>query len=636
MKHLSIEDKLAIVLVSLGAILRIYNFNEWSLSNDELSALTRLKFDSFNEMIEKGVRTNDMHPAGVQAFLWFWTHLFGVSVTVVRLPFVLLGVLSIPLFYMTGRNFFGKVPALMATAVFAALQFPILYAQLARPYSPGLFFSLLTAYAWSEIVWKDVTWKWKNGLLFILGATGCMYTHYFSFLFAGLVGLTGLVYLKGTALRNYIFCGIAMFLLYIPNVSVFISQFSIGGLGGPEGWLGPPEKDALWRYLVFCLNDSFFLSIFFIAVGILFYVQYKNGQVWTSHHTVALVLFLMPALVAYFYSIIKNPVFQYSILLFSFPFLLLLLFAGFKPAQLKSIHLVFVILVFLITVYSTVVANGFYSYQFFAPFKNVAEKCALYTLKYKDEKVDATVNVIHPDYIHYYSEKLTPRVDYLQYLCNRPDHFLELKKLVETSGAGVFIHAWSNNYHAPETEMIIQEEFPFLIEKDSFFNAGVLVYTKDSLLKRVAEPTVLYEVKSGFEDNVWTSDSLSKTDSISFSGAYAMIVNETREYGPGIKERAENIGFKKGTTFQMKCRYLSPVPLRDFKAVVSIDRNGTSIIWRGYPFNLYPSRASEWTSFYAGYKLQEEILPDDVVSVYFYNPAREKVWIDELEFRVLP
>jgi hypothetical protein len=633
---LSIEDKLAILLITTGAALRFYNFNEWSLSNDELSALTRLKYDTYGEMIEKGVRTNDMHPIGVQSFLWMWTHLFGNSVTAVRLPFVIFGIFSIPLFYLTGRNFFGKPAAVMATAVFSALQFPILYAQLARPYSPGLFFSLLTVYAWSNIVWKDVEWKWKNGLLFIVGGVGCMYSHYFSFMFAGIVGLFGFFYLKKAAWKYYIGCGIAMMVLYIPNGNVFISQFSIGGLGGPEGWLGPPEKDALWKYILFCLNDSIGLFFFLFSAAVVIFLRYKNQSSRTTRHIAAFAFFALPALIAYFYSVFVNPVFQYSILLFSFPFLILWMFSWFTPVSFKAKEYLLIVVVFLATVFSTVVANGFYSWQFFAPFSNVAERCARYTAKYRDENPVATVNVIHPDYILYYSESLKPKVQFKQFICNRPEHFLELKKIVAETEADCFIHAWSNNYHAPETEMIIEEVFPYLIEKDSFFNAGVLVYSKDSTLNRVTRPVSLYEVHSGFEDNNWTSDSLFKTDSISFSGKFCMQLNEAMEFSPGIKDRAENIGCRKGSTFQLKCRYFSLDTLTELKAVISIDRNGTSLIWRGYNLSLYPSKKGEWTTFYSGYKFQEEILPDDIVSVYFYNPAKEQVWIDDIGFKMLP
>ncbi len=636
MFRFSIEDKIAFVIIIAGSLLRFYNFDGWSLSNDELSALTRLKYDSFSEMIEKGVRTNDMHPPGVQSFLWVWTHLFGTADSIVRLPFVLAGALSVWLFYLTGIRFFGKPAALLSTAAFAALQFPLLYSQLARPYSPGLFFSLLTVYAWSGLLWKDKKWNWKNAFLFITGGVGCMYSHYFSFMFAGLVGILGLFFLKKERWIAYIACGMAMFVFYIPALNVLVTQFSIGGLGGPEGWLGPPSKDALWKYLLFCLNDSLPLLLFYILFSSIVLILYRRNQVWSKQHTVSLILFISPALIAYYYSVYRNPVFQYSILLFNFPFLLLLLFSWFQPLQFTSKHVLPLLLIFCITLYSTVFANHFYSHQFFAPFSDVAEKCAFYTEKYEEAGVDATINVIHPDYIKHYSGKLKPVVKFLQYECNRPEQLIELKKLLADSRARCFIHAWSNNYHAPETDLMIKEYFPFLVEKDSFFNAGVLVYSKDSTLKRISEPPPLYEVSTGFEDNAWTADTLFKTDSIFCSGKKSMIISESTEFSPGIKDRAENIGFEKGAVFLLNFKYFSHRTTSELKVVVSVDRNGETILWRGYPLHLYPPARSGWTTYYAGYKLQENILADDFVSVYFYNPQKERVWIDELSFRVFP
>ena len=636
MKNLSLEDKWAVLVLLVAAVLRFYNYADWSMSNDELSALTRLQFDSFGEMIQKGVRDNDMHPMGVQSFLWVWTHWFGLNETAVRLPFVVLGIGSVWLFYLTGRNFFGKSSALAAMAVFAALQFPILYSQLARPYSPGLFFSLLTAYAWSNIVWVNKEWRWRDGILFILGAVGCMYSHYFSFMFAGFVGLAGLIYLRGADLRKYLLCGVLMFLAYIPNVDVFIAQFSIGGLGGPEGWLGPPGKDALWKYVLYGLNDSLWLLLVLVGVALLFGRLYPKQDGLRSKRVMAFLFFILPALVAYFYSILKNPVFQYSILLFSFPFLLLWLFSWFQPAQWKMRETGIVVALLVLVSFSTVVAERFYSTQFFAPFKDVAEKCGAYQEKYKSKGTVVTVNVINKNYIHYYSERIQPSLNFSQYICNQTAHYVELKKIVDTSSARVFIHGWSNNYHAPETELIIAEKFPFLIERDTFFNAGVMVYSKDSTLGRIAEPVPVYSFRNDFEKEPWGNDSLNKSSAESFSGEYSLPMTDAKEFSPAIESRAENAGVEKGATFLFTCKYLSAASLAEMKLVVEVKRGEEIVLWRGYALNSFPAVNGEWTSFYAGYSFQEDIQPDDVMKAYIYNPNKEKAFIDDVDFRILP
>ncbi len=635
MKRFSLEDKIVVLLVFIGAMFRFYNYSSWSLSNDELSAITRLKFGSFSEMIEQGVRLTDMHPIGVQSFLWGWTHVFGVEESMLRLPFVLLGVACIPLLYLSCKNFFGRFPALLATTVFVGLEFPILYSQLARPYSPGLFFSLLVLYSWSHMMWKSNSWNWKIATLFIIGGIGCMYSHYFSFLFAAIVGLAGIFIIQKQFKVNYFVCGILMFLFYIPNLNVFLYQFSIGGLGGAEGWLGPPEADAIWKYILYCFNESVFLLLSLVSLVIIMFFVFKVKFTWKMQHSMALLFFLLPALIAYFYSVYKNPVFQYSILLFSFPCLLMLMFSWLDSPKFSNNNFAFLTISFLLVSYNTVIAERFYSKQNFAPFKLVAEKIAAYNSKYGVNKTISTVNVIHPNYIHYYSDRFPTSPQFYQYICNRASQFVELKQMLDTSSAQTMIHGWSNNYHAPEVEMIIAEKFPFLVQYDQFFNAGVMVYSKDSSLALANAPKIIATITNDFEVVNWPDDDKFRTDSVSANGQWSMRMNADEEYSSTFRSNAANLGLTKGTVYQISCEYLADSVLADVVCVVSIARKDENVIWRGVQLHDFPSKKQTWTTFYAGYKLVENILPDDEVSIYFMNASKQKFFIDNIVFRVL-
>ena len=619
-------------LLIAAAVFRFWNYDEWSLTNDELSALTRLKFDSFSEMLEKGVRTNDMHPMGVQSFLWVWTDLFGVEATWLRLPFVCMGVASVLLLYLVARNFFGSFAALLTTAVFSGLDFPVLYAQLARPYSPGLFFSLLFVYTWSNWMWFPERHKRLNQAVFILAGTGCMYTHYFSFLFAAVVGLSGLFMLQRTALKEYIFCGIAMFILYLPNLDVFLTQFGVGGLGGAEGWLGAPEGDAIWQYIFYGFNSSMLLIAVLLVVGAVGFFVNRKSISWSMRHTFAFLFFLIPALVAYYYSVFGNPVFQNSILLFSFPMLVMLIFSFFSTDNLRPWQGLFAGALLLISVY-TAVADGERYAQRFAPFKDVVRKCASYSRMYGPLKVEASVNVIHPAYIQYYSEVLEELPSFKQYHCTTPQEFLQLNRILMSSTSDVFIHAWANAYHAPEVEMIIQAHFPYLVQRDSFFNAGILVYARDSTIERAALPMLLFQDFTDAETNKWQNDSLVRTTEVASSGIYSWSMKPGQEYSPGIKDKASRLGFTAGAVYKLTCNFRSTQELKEAKGVVSVDRDGVNILWRGIALQPFAAD-SGWNTFYAGYKLQESILPDDVVSVYFFNPAGEPFWLDDIRFTV--
>lgn len=634
MKRFSIEDKIAGLLVLIGAMFRFYNYSDWSLSNDELSAITRLEFTSFSEMIEQGVRLNDMHPVGVQSFLWVWTHLFGVTESMLRLPFVLLGIATISLLYLTTRNFFGKYPAVLTLAVFVALEFPILYAQLARPYSPGLFFSMLVLYSWSAMIWHSFSWNWKYAGLFILAGVGSMYAHYFSFLFTAVVGVSGFFLIAKEQRWKYVSCGALMFLLYIPNYNVFLYQFSIGGLGGSEGWLGPPGNDAIWKYVLYCFNESLFLLLFILLSSLLAIYFFKPNLKWKVQHSMCLLFFMLPALVAYFYSIYKNPVFQYSILLFSFPCVLMFIFSWIDIKLNTWKHLLFAGILLLVTFYHSVFSQHFYGKQYFAPFKNVAEKMAEYNLKYGTGKTIATVNVIHPNYIHYYSDRYASSPIFEQYICNRASQFIALKQMLDTSTATTMIHGWCNNYHAPEVEMIIAEKFPYLVQYDPLFNAGVLVYSKDSTLPLAIVPEKMTIVSNDFEALNWPDDSAFRTDSISFHGRWSMRMKPEQEYSSTFKSSALNLGFKTGSVYKMSCQYFSDTLLSDVVFVVSVTRKGENVLWRGVQLHDFPSQKNTWTTVYVGYKLMETILPDDEVSFYFMNASKQSFFVDDLVLTV--
>ena len=263
-KHLDLIILSLIVVVA--AILRFYDFSNLPLTHDELSAFYRLKFDSFGELIEKGVLT-DTHPAGVQVFLYYWTMLFGFSDMVFKLPFVLFGLASIVVAFFVSKKWFNGTVGLLLAASMATLQFHVMYSQVARPYISGLFFAMLMVYFWSQIVFENKHKKFDSLAGWILCAAVCCYNHHLSLLFAFIVGLTGLFFLKKEIIKPYIISLVAILILYIPHVSIFLDQFGQGGLE----WLRAPGKDFIIEHLAFIFHFSplvYLATIVTVAVGI--------------------------------------------------------------------------------------------------------------------------------------------------------------------------------------------------------------------------------------------------------------------------------------------------------------------------------------------------------------------------------
>ena len=193
--------------------------------HDEFSAVFRTYFDSFSQLIEQGVLP-DSHPAGVQVFIYYWIKLFGLSEASLKFPFILLGTFSVYLIYLIGKQWFGKSSGLLSASVFAVMQFGVFYSQLARPYSPGLLFVLLSTYFWTKIVFEQNNKKLVVAG-YVLAAVLASYSHMFSLLFIIVQGVSGLFFLKKSSFLKYIFVNAAVLLLYI---SFFIFVFSSDNL----------------------------------------------------------------------------------------------------------------------------------------------------------------------------------------------------------------------------------------------------------------------------------------------------------------------------------------------------------------------------------------------------------------------
>ncbi|MFM7054870.1 MAG: glycosyltransferase family 39 protein, partial [Bacteroidota bacterium] len=184
----SVENHLRLILL-LALALRVYGLTAFSLSNDELSALSRLQFNSFTQLIQDGVYP-DFHPAGTHVFLYIWTSIFGLSEWAVRLPFAIMGAVSVYLVYRVGRSLFSESTGLLASGALAVLAFPLLYSQIARPYSPGLMCSMASVFFLIRFLGYDrdrngetvSKGSWLDVIGFIVSVSACMYTHYFSFI----------------------------------------------------------------------------------------------------------------------------------------------------------------------------------------------------------------------------------------------------------------------------------------------------------------------------------------------------------------------------------------------------------------------------------------------------------------------
>jgi hypothetical protein len=342
---------LVILVVAVAAGLRFYDLFALPLTNDETSALMRLNAKSVSELLGTVV-WNDGHPMLVQVFLWYWTKWFGTAVWVVKLPFLLCGLGSVILMIRIGIRLGASWAGLLAAAMLATLQFPLMYSEIARPYAPGLLLSLWAFYVWLR--WLEVCktevaginlWAKPLILLSIAGYLGAS-NHYFNGLILALLFISGLMILPRNRWIRYLWPWLLGAALYMHQIGIFMHHLQVGS----PGWLKVPTIKSLFKYFMYCFGYSLWpIHVWLLGVLLGELIQKRkikwlgfdqiqaglkvvsagadgDGSDLSEKHQkrainrVIWLLYLAPLLIAYLYSVYRAPVFQDSVLLFSFGF----------------------------------------------------------------------------------------------------------------------------------------------------------------------------------------------------------------------------------------------------------------------------------------------------------------------------
>lgn len=622
LKDLNKKDYFAALFILIGALLRWYGFSEWSLSNDELSALHRLDYNSFSELIEKGVWV-DGHPALVQVFLFYWTQLFGNSPFVVRLPFVLLSIGSLFYFYQLASSFLNRNAALFSLAFFVPSQLFVLYAQIARPYAVGLFFVLGFSYYFLSFLKNDTK---KGFILFaiLFGITASL-SHYFATLSVLILLFLGLFLLNKSAIKGYTTICLGIGILFLPHLSITLNHLSIGGVG----WLPPPKQDFIYRFIQYTLNQSI-IHYCLIALGIIFLIVNKALNLKFKKTILLLLLFILPYAIAYYYSIHKSPVLQYSVLIFCTPYFFLLLASFIKKESNFKVIGVLSILLIGSGIYSLVEENKFYQKKQFANFKEVIELSSKLQSKEGKENLICIANTNNAEYFNYYIHLIDPSFQFDISAFSSPEKLGQALELIEKSKTEYVLISFANVPVPAEVHEFAKQKFPIIAFHNRFFNSEVILYQKGENNRELSYQSDYLEESSNPKWNVEKS-LLQKEVFFGLEDSIAYLQTVENEYALTYKDTLKNLVNDINSCFTISAQLKSNLK-PTVKLVFSVEREGKNIYWRGIetaPFY----RENLWYPFLYVFQKPEDLNPEDLVSIFFWNPDHSEMYIDEFKLR---
>jgi hypothetical protein len=609
------------LIVILGAALRLFHLNDWSLTNDELSAITRTQHDSNLSLWLSYASAPDTHPPLVQFFIYNWTLLFGFNQVALRIPFIIFGIVCIPLSYRVFRMWFSDITAVYVAAGIGLLQYPILYSQMARPYSVGLLFMLLFTYYWTKLVLLN-RYNFKTYLLYILIGICSLYIHYFLSLNIFILGVSGLFLIKKYRRKTYLIINTIVAIGFLPYLKYFLIQLKIGGVGD---WLPLPEFNFYLTYLFYTFNYSWLTILIIATISILGLVSYKNK--FNKNSWVLLVLVLAPYLIGHLYSVKVNPVIQYSTLIFSFPFLLALVFSSIEGKDLKGLYGILLIIFIGVVTFTSYRTWDNYHIHPFGNFKNASTVMHNWADELPEDNRDIIINAVNFNYYEYYLKQLDCQHQFLKTTINSEKDLGELSKHFANSNKENLIFSWSavNNYY--ELKELMRYYFPEIKKLDGHFNYEVIHFTKGT-------PSVkTIDYYSSFEspNTEWNFNTTFIDTTNSKSGIKSISVTPEQEYPVSLKDiDASNFNPGDANIITFLVHFKSNQPI-DALLAISIDNESGNQNWRGISLKEF-NQQGQWSMGLVSIFLDHPLKENDKIKAYVWNRNHETFWLDDVSF----
>ncbi len=608
------------IILLLAFIIRLVAGHVQSFSNDELSALYRLQYSNFYDLMYWGVQV-DNHPALVQLFLYYYVQLVPKGEVFVRLPFILATTCSLGYVFFSMKKLSGEFAAYMVTIILAFAGFSIQMGYFARPYAFGILFTSAATYYWIRI-FIDKEKGFKYLLFFTLCCILAAYTHYLALLQIAILGAATFVFSSPRLWWKILVAAFFSLLAFAPHYTITKYHLSVGGIGA---WLGKA-------------NNAFIIDMWFeyfdrsaIILGFFLLVAFASILMKPTQPVIRKLLLLgflsvTPYMILYFYSVKVNPLLQYSAGFFLMPYLLGLFFSGFETSwvQSKMIKWVYVglIMVFL--------SSTLYTYSAFAPI-HFAEfkKIAAYIEEHESDSVTTVVAVNNPFYIDYYLKDKKPDL----YITDMYDNLNFLRKYIDTCKSVGFIYAFTNDRSNMEIPFMIRNRFYHLQEVRYYMNSELMHF---SLSKMDAEIPIdpfqpLFEYGLNSETKVFE-----KTDENGgpFS-EYTLFSEEA--FSPSFKIKLSDLNLKPFDRIFASAT-ITGADRCDLEMVLSIENEKESVFWRSrklsYQYGVYDNFEKDSLPRYRGdrfnihrYLVIGESLNDirvdlkeHFLKVYIWNP----------------
>lgn len=360
------ENYLLLLIILLGAVLRLYNLSGESLWHDEAvtSQIAGLKF---SELISWVINTNDNNPPLYYMIMHFWIYLFGNSEFSLRLPSAIFGTGSIFMIYMVGRLMLSKPTSLIAALILAVSVFNIEYSQEARAYSLMAFLTLCSFYFYLKILGGSKSYFTAG---YVLVSLLLIYSHFyglFVLVVQNVFSFTRFFEKRDVfSIKSWILIQLIIGLLFIPG---FLIWFKDAAAIQKGFWLSPPAFYDIGVYAYHFSGRNYVLCVFLIILAALSLTSLTNidyiknrlniqpislsTEIFSNRYTMYLLLLwlFLPILIPLLISHISTPILHSRYIIGSSLAFFLLVGKGITSLNNKKLNVIIPLVILLLSIW---------------------------------------------------------------------------------------------------------------------------------------------------------------------------------------------------------------------------------------------------------------------------------------------
>jgi mannosyltransferase len=342
--------RLALLLVILLAFgLRLYHLDYQSLWRDEVDALLFAR-QGLAELLPLFTTPGHNGPL-YYVILHFWIRLAGDTEFALRFLSLVCGVLAVPVIYLLGRRWVGKMGSLVAALLCATSPYLVWYAQEGKMYALLFLMSALSTYIYILALERNRVYLWVS---YVLLAATSMYVHLLAVLVFPFHFLLFFVAWPRyrTAWRAWLATFVFLTLPYLPlvrwEIKLLIRPFTTGH---QFYWLHEILAILLFAFSLNAAPHQNLLAIslfvFLLLAGLLLYVRRVPIGAGASvrelllnrRESITLGVYLFVPIVCLFLISLGMPIFTDRYLITVVPAFLLLLAAGVLAVRERGVLL---------------------------------------------------------------------------------------------------------------------------------------------------------------------------------------------------------------------------------------------------------------------------------------------------------